>query len=143
MITSSLQITPMASLSRPVAGVRNKSIIITLPGSSKGSTENLTAILPVLSHALELTRGEPGAGEATHEKMKQETSSFNSKATRSSHDGCSRHLHNHHKHHHHHHGHKHDHKSNEYGSGSSGAATGLSGDLNAPGIIAWCALYSL
>jgi gephyrin len=38
-------------MSRPVAGVRNKTIIITLPGSPKGAKENLEAILKLLPHA--------------------------------------------------------------------------------------------
>ncbi len=38
-------------MSRPVAGVRNKTIIITLPGSPKGAKENLQAILKLLPHA--------------------------------------------------------------------------------------------
>ena len=38
-------------MARPVAGVRNKSVIITLPGSPKGAKENLQAILKLLSHA--------------------------------------------------------------------------------------------
>lgn len=38
-------------MSRPVAGVRNKSVIVTLPGSPKGAKENLQAILKTLPHA--------------------------------------------------------------------------------------------
>lgn len=38
-------------MSRPVAGVRNKSVIITLPGSPKGAKENLQAVLKTLPHA--------------------------------------------------------------------------------------------
>lgn len=57
MLTSSLQKTPLAALSRPVCGVRGTSLIITLPGSPKGAVENLGAILMVLPHAIELLRG--------------------------------------------------------------------------------------
>lgn len=71
MLTHSLAITPMAALSRPVAGVRlsstsngQGSLIVTLPGSPKGATENLQSLLRVLPHALELTRG--GSGRETH-----------------------------------------------------------------------------
>lgn len=42
---------PVALMSRPVAGVRNKSIIITLPGSPKGAKENLQSVLKLLPHA--------------------------------------------------------------------------------------------
>ena len=38
-------------MSRPVAGVRNKTVIITLPGSPKGAKENLQAVLKTLPHA--------------------------------------------------------------------------------------------
>jgi gephyrin len=58
MLVNSLQITPLASLSRPVCGVRQNTLIITLPGSVKGCTENLACIQSVLGHALELCRGE-------------------------------------------------------------------------------------
>jgi gephyrin len=38
-------------MARPVAGVRNKTLIITLPGSPKGAKENLEAIIKLLPHA--------------------------------------------------------------------------------------------
>src|SRR5687768_6697223 len=59
----SLQKTPMAALSRAVAGVRKRSLIINLPGSPKAVRECLEAILPVLPHALEQLKD--GSG---HEK---------------------------------------------------------------------------
>lgn len=46
--------TPFAILSRQVAGIRDKSLIINLPGSPQAVKECLEVILPVLSHALEL-----------------------------------------------------------------------------------------
>eukprot|EP01134_Creolimax_fragrantissima_P007587 CFRG7587T1 len=52
MLNQSLMVTPMAALSRPVCGTRKRTIICTLPGSKKGSTECLTFIIPVLRHAL-------------------------------------------------------------------------------------------
>ncbi|KAI0970507.1 molybdenum cofactor synthesis domain-containing protein [Xylaria arbuscula] len=51
MLAASLDVTPFAMMSRPVAGVRNKTLIVTLPGSPKGAKENLGAILKMLPHA--------------------------------------------------------------------------------------------
>ncbi|KAJ1654718.1 hypothetical protein IWQ61_005400 [Dispira simplex] len=57
MLNASLAITPMATLSRPVSGIRGRSLIITLPGKPKAAVENLNAVLPSLPHALDLLRG--------------------------------------------------------------------------------------
>jgi molybdopterin adenylyltransferase len=61
MRQDSLKATPHAMLSRAVAGIRGKVLIINLPGSPKGALENLRLILPVLPHAAELLRGDPDA----------------------------------------------------------------------------------
>ena len=58
MRAEGLKHTPMSMLSRAVAGVRGRTLIINLPGSPKGVGENLSLILPVLPHALALLRGE-------------------------------------------------------------------------------------
>ena len=50
--------TPMAILSRAVAGVRGKCLIINLPGSPKAVRECLGVILPAIPHALEIIKGE-------------------------------------------------------------------------------------
>jgi len=49
--------TPFALLSRAIAGVRKKSLIINLPGSERAVKENLDFILPVIPHALEIISG--------------------------------------------------------------------------------------
>jgi len=60
MRQKSLQITPKAMLSRAVAGLRGKTLIINLPGSPKAVSECLEVILPVLTHAIEILRGDTG-----------------------------------------------------------------------------------
>lgn len=53
----SLEITPMAMLSRATAGIRGKTLIINLPGSPKAVRESLEVVLPVLNHAVETMSG--------------------------------------------------------------------------------------
>jgi len=58
MRSRSLEMTPMAILSRAVAGVRKRSLIINLPGSPKGAVENLEAVWDAVPHAVEKIRGD-------------------------------------------------------------------------------------
>lgn len=51
---ASLKLVPTAMLSRALAGVRNKTLIVNLPGSPKAVDESLDVILAVLPHAVEL-----------------------------------------------------------------------------------------
>jgi molybdenum cofactor synthesis domain-containing protein len=59
MRASSLAKTPYALLSRAVAGVRGKTLIVNLPGSPKGAIENLNAAWPALPHAIRKIHGDP------------------------------------------------------------------------------------
>lgn len=58
MMQKSLEKTPTAMLSRAFCGVINKSILLSVPGSVKASTENIEAILPALPHALAKLNGD-------------------------------------------------------------------------------------
>ncbi|OFW67216.1 MAG: molybdenum cofactor biosynthesis protein [Actinobacteria bacterium RBG_13_63_9] len=58
MRAQALEVTPHAMLSRAVAAVRNKTLIINLPGSPKACREHFAVIAPVLGHAIETLRGE-------------------------------------------------------------------------------------
>ena len=56
---ASMQVTNRAMLSRAQAGIRKGTLIINLPGSPKAAKENLEAVLPALSHGLEMLSGKP------------------------------------------------------------------------------------
>jgi molybdopterin adenylyltransferase len=57
MRARSLEKTPMASLSRAQAATRGTALVVNLPGSVAGATENLAAVLHLIPHALELLEG--------------------------------------------------------------------------------------
>ncbi|KAI0677254.1 MoaB/Mog domain-containing protein [Trametes maxima] len=107
LLSASLQSTPLAALSRPVAGTIRHTLIVTLPGSVKAVQENLVALLNggVADHAVELVRG--GSGRAVHAALAAEgvrvpegsVSSADVGAGASESGGA------HHDHHHHGHGH--------------------------------------
>ena len=59
MRASSLAKTPYALLSRAVAGIRGKTLIVNLPGSPKGAIENLASVWPALPHAIKKINGDP------------------------------------------------------------------------------------
>lgn len=65
MRAAGLTKTPHAMLSRAIAGIRGKTLIVNLPGSPKGAVENLQTILPVLPHAVQLLQNDP-ASESSH-----------------------------------------------------------------------------
>lgn len=112
MLTESLRKTPYAIMSRPVAGVVNNSLIITLPGSPTGARENLGAVFSTLSHALAQLESENS--RALHMKMartvhdeKPGTIVTNA-------------------------GHSHDHHSHDHHSHAIARHTLISNDLSAP-----------
>jgi molybdopterin adenylyltransferase len=61
-----LATTPMAALSRAVAGSLGAALILNLPGSPKGVRESLEAVLPVVPHAVQLLGGATGAHPTGH-----------------------------------------------------------------------------
>lgn len=105
MMSNSLEVTDMAAMSRPVAGIIGNCIVVTIPGSPKGATENLIAILNVLPHGLELLMGnsrdihagkisdqpQPGNDSDTHKYKSHD------------HNNDSEETHSHHQYHQHHH----------------------------------------
>jgi molybdenum cofactor synthesis domain-containing protein len=58
--------TPHAMLSRAVAGMRGRTLIVNLPGSPQGAVESLQVVLPALEHGLRLLRDEPAAEMGHH-----------------------------------------------------------------------------
>ena len=67
MRAASLSVTPHGMLSRAVAGIRRKTLIVNLPGSPKGAVENLRVIAPVLEHAIQLL-SEAAGSESSHQR---------------------------------------------------------------------------
>ena len=61
MRAESMRITPRGCLSRSVAGIRGRSLIINLPGSKKASEENILAVLGAVEHGLEMLCGSGSA----------------------------------------------------------------------------------
>lgn len=66
MRAASISIIKTAMLSRAVAGVRHKTLIVNLPGHPKAVAETLDVILPVLPHALELISDQQDRVQAHH-----------------------------------------------------------------------------
>ncbi len=61
MRAHSMKKTSHAMLSRAVAGIRENTMIVNLPGSPKGARENLEVILPALQHAAQVLSDDPDA----------------------------------------------------------------------------------
>lgn len=58
MMVKGFESTPMAALSRGVVGASGRTLIVNLPGSPRGATENLASILGVIPHVLDLLAGD-------------------------------------------------------------------------------------
>ena len=58
MRRQSSTVTAHAMISRAVAGIRGRTLIINLPGSPKGARENLAVLIPALPHAIEKIKGD-------------------------------------------------------------------------------------
>ncbi|KAI8384612.1 MoaB/Mog domain-containing protein [Radiomyces spectabilis] len=117
LLSSSLNVTPFAALSRPVTGFRNHTLIITMPGSPKACKENLSAVLPVLPHGLDLQKGVSMA--KVHRQMQESQGS--DKSSDSLQSRKRKHAHPHH--------HKCIHRHDAAGHPSQ---TGLSKNLSTP-----------
>ncbi|TQV96207.1 molybdenum cofactor biosynthesis protein Gephyrin [Cordyceps javanica] len=116
MLSTSLAVTPFAMMSRPVAGVRNKTVIVTLPGSPKGAKENLQAIIKTLPHACL-----QAAGANSRQLHSGGTKQLEKEA------GIIENEHSHthdHSHHHENHPHGHDHSHSHSHSHSHGHGHG-------------------
>ena len=61
MRAESMRITPKGCLSRSVAGIRSRSLLITLPGSKKASAENILAVIDPEAHGLDMLYSEGSA----------------------------------------------------------------------------------
>lgn len=113
MLAASLAVTPFAVMSRPIAGVRNNSLILTLPGSPKGAKENLQSIIKMLPHACQQAAGMDSRTlhSGGTEKLEKDAGVSAVSATPAA--GA--------QHHHHHHDHSHSHgHSHGHGHGGHG-----------------------
>ncbi|PSS16608.1 hypothetical protein M430DRAFT_19587 [Amorphotheca resinae ATCC 22711] len=106
MLAASLEVTPFALMSRPVAGVRRNTIILTLPGSPKGAKENLQSVIKLLPHAcLQASGADSRSLHAGGVKKLEKDSGLSSGSGHQSHS----HSHDHSHGHSHGHGHGHSH----------------------------------
>lgn len=98
MFNKSLAITPFAMLSRAASGIRDSTLIINLPGSTKGAQECLEIVATAIPHAVALMKDRTAEVMATHKIVQSNVASLQT---------CGGHHHRHHHHHHHDHHHHH------------------------------------
>jgi molybdopterin adenylyltransferase len=66
MRAEGLKFTPTAALSRSLAGVRGRTLIVNLPGSTKGAVESLDAIAKLVPHIVDLMEGRTSHGDVSN-----------------------------------------------------------------------------
>ena len=66
MRAAGMKKTPHAMLSRSVAGVKGRTLLLALPGSPRGAADSLEAIMEALPHGIRTLRGEVGDTQAAH-----------------------------------------------------------------------------
>ncbi|OJJ51128.1 hypothetical protein ASPZODRAFT_321215 [Penicilliopsis zonata CBS 506.65] len=99
MLAASLNVTPFAIMSRPVAGTRKRSLIITLPGSPKGAKENLDAVIKLLPHACMQAAGADSRSlHASGVKKLEVEAGIRPSQQQNNHQHHHHHNHNHHSH---------------------------------------------
>ncbi|KAI0092134.1 MoaB/Mog domain-containing protein [Irpex rosettiformis] len=131
LLASSLQKTPFAALSRPVAGTIRNTLVVTLPGSVKAVEENTTALLSggVAAHAVDLIKG--GSGHLIHAALAEgiisSVSSDSECSSVSPPTPAETQLHHHHHFHHHRH-----HQHGDISHSSPQPRTVLSHDPSGP-----------
>ncbi|KAF8645510.1 hypothetical protein AX16_007794 [Volvariella volvacea WC 439] len=104
LLSTSLKHTPLAALSRPVAGTIKNTLVVTLPGSVKAVKESLDALFTggVINHAIDLIKG--GSGKEVHAALASAGGQSSSGHHHHHHGSSHSHTHGHGGHHHHHHG---------------------------------------
>eukprot|EP00117_Sycon_ciliatum_P033654 scpid44881/ scgid2076/ Gephyrin; Molybdopterin adenylyltransferase; Domain G; Molybdopterin molybdenumtransferase; Domain E len=115
MTVKSLDITPMAMLSRAVCGIRGSTLICNLPGSKKAAAECFDIIRPALQHANDLLVDNTAAVTDTHAALAGHSMEHHRTHGGHHHGEHGRHHHGEHGHHHGEHGHRHGEHGHHHG----------------------------